>query len=227
MRSTLQKFEKICALAFLSLLVCAHALAQDRSSDSQAPTGATPPAATSASPPAGSAARRERAGASSQVGEGREESAAPEDLAIKARVMAKSLLFRRVPEPKVEFTGRPRRETVWESERENLPESVQPGVTYRDVGITLRITSVFPDIDRIVSEALGEAPASDDDEAEPRKGEGPNDGPRSGSEPQTSPSENSRVDASAGKTESTNADAGVGASARPRNSTRKGRQARP
>jgi hypothetical protein len=86
----------------------------------------------------------------------------PEDLSITARVTADSLVFRSVPEPKVEFTGRPRRETVWDSERTNLPEQVQPGVTYRNIGITLRITSVFADIDRIVAEALGEIPVSDD-----------------------------------------------------------------
>jgi hypothetical protein len=85
-----------------------------------------------------------------------------QDLSITARVTARELLFRQVPNPRVEFTGRPRRETVWEAERQNLPEQVQPGVTYRDIGITLRITSVFPDIERIVAEALGEIPPSDD-----------------------------------------------------------------
>jgi hypothetical protein len=35
-------------------------------------------------------------------------------------------------------------------------------VTYRDIGITLRITSVFADIERIVAEALGEVPVTDD-----------------------------------------------------------------
>jgi hypothetical protein len=84
------------------------------------------------------------------------------DLSITARVTADSLRFEKVPNPRVEFTGRPERETVWEAERENLPPQVQPGVTYRDVGITLRITSVFADIDRIVAEALGEVPLSDD-----------------------------------------------------------------
>jgi hypothetical protein len=72
------------------------------------------------------------------------------------------LQFRKVPNTSVEFNGTPERETVWEAERENLPQQVQPGVTYRNVGITLRITSVFADIDRIVAEALGELPATDD-----------------------------------------------------------------
>jgi len=87
------------------------------------------------------------------------------DLSITARVTADSLRFEKVPNPRVEFSGRPERATAWEAERENLPPQVQPGVTYRNIGITLRITSVFADIDRIVAEALGEVPAGD--EAQP------------------------------------------------------------
>jgi hypothetical protein len=84
------------------------------------------------------------------------------DLSITARVTADSLRFEKVPNTRVEFTGKPERDTVWEAERENLPQEVRPGVTYRNVGITLRITSIFADIDRIVAEALGEVPVNDD-----------------------------------------------------------------
>jgi hypothetical protein len=94
--------------------------------------------------------------------EGRPASADEADLAITARVTARELKFDVVPNPRVEFTGKPRRVTVWEAERHNLPQSVRPGETYRDIGITLRITSVFADIERIVAEALGEIPASED-----------------------------------------------------------------
>jgi len=83
------------------------------------------------------------------------------DLAITADVTARELLFEVVPNPTVEFTGRPERETKWEAERRNLPRPVQPGVTYRDFGIRLVITSRFADIERIVAEALGEVPVSD------------------------------------------------------------------
>jgi hypothetical protein len=83
------------------------------------------------------------------------------DIAITANVKARSLIFETVPNPIVEFPGKPDRDTVWEAQRENLPTPVQPGVTYRDIGIRLKITSVFRDIDRIVSEALGEIPVSD------------------------------------------------------------------
>ncbi len=63
-----------------------------------------------------------------------------------------------MPNARVDFTGQPERQTVWEADRENLPDEVRPGVAYRDIGIRLRITSVFADIDRIVAEALGEVP---------------------------------------------------------------------
>jgi hypothetical protein len=89
------------------------------------------------------------------------------DLSITARVTAESLRFEKVPNPRVEFTGQPKRNTVWESDRENLPQEVRPGVTYRNIGITLRITSVFADIDRIVAEALGEVPPTDDAQPSP------------------------------------------------------------
>ena len=84
------------------------------------------------------------------------------DVSITARVKARELRFDVVPTPSVEFPGQPARETKWEAERENLPTPVEPGVTYRNIGIRLKITSVFSDIDRIVAEALGEAPITDD-----------------------------------------------------------------
>jgi hypothetical protein len=95
------------------------------------------------------------------------EADASADISITARVTAESLRFERVPNPRVEFTGRPRRDTAWESERENLPQQVRPGETYRNIGITLHIRSVFADIDRIVAEALGEVPINDDAQPAP------------------------------------------------------------
>lgn len=80
------------------------------------------------------------------------------DVAITAKVTAKELIFEVVPATKVEFSGKQERKTEWSSERKNLPESVQPGVIYRDIGITLKIVSVFADIERIVDEALGIPP---------------------------------------------------------------------
>ena len=95
------------------------------------------------------------------------------DLSITGNVTARELLFEVVPTATVEFPGRPRRDTVWEAERTNLPPQVQPGVTYRDIGIRLKITSVFADIERIVAEALGEIPAPEAD-ASPETDSNPN-----------------------------------------------------
>ena len=84
------------------------------------------------------------------------------DIAIIADIKAESLLFEAVPNPKVEFPGNQKLKTSWEAFRHNLPTPVQAGVTYRNIGIRLKITSAFADIDRIVSEALGEVPVSQD-----------------------------------------------------------------
>ncbi len=84
------------------------------------------------------------------------------DIAITANVRARSLVFETVPNPTVTFPGTHTRETVWEAQRENLPTPVEPGVTYRNIGIRLKITSVFRDIDQIVAEALGEVAITDD-----------------------------------------------------------------
>lgn len=83
------------------------------------------------------------------------------DVSITANVTARELRFEVVPNPNVTFTGNPERKTTWEAERQNLPRPVQPFVTYRNIGIQLKITSVFADIDRIVAEALGEVPVTD------------------------------------------------------------------
>src|SRR5919202_933961 len=147
-------------LRSVATVPCAVLLAASLAPSAFAQTPARRSRSRGAPPPASQP--RERAGQGAEESPQRGGAGAQPDLSITARVTARELRFEKVPNPKVDFTGRPRRETVWESERENLPKQVQPGVTYRDIGITLRITSVFADIDRIVAEALGEVPPSDD-----------------------------------------------------------------
>lgn len=157
---------------FALLIVCSspagHAQTQEQQQQ-QRTTGQTPaPAATATNTPAQTTA-----------------TATPSktnDVEITANVTASELRFEVVPDPKVEFPGQPRRETVWEAERQNLPRPVQPGVTYRNIGIQLRISSVFADIDRIVAEALGEVPLTDDT---PQENAAP---PPAGAPPATQPS---------------------------------------
>jgi hypothetical protein len=100
--------------------------------------------------------------ASSQQKDASQVSVESADLAITATVTAKELRFDVVPNPTVEFPGRPKRDTLWEAERDNLPRPVEPGVTYRDIGIRLKIVSRFADIERIVAEALNEVPVTDE-----------------------------------------------------------------
>lgn len=126
------------------LLLCASvATAQEQQTNAR-----TPPPATAAD-----AAPQRSTQATSST---------PNDIEITANVTARELRFDVVPNPTVEFTGQPERETVWEAERQNLPRPVEPGVTYRNIGIQLKITSRFADIERIVAEALGEVPVTED-----------------------------------------------------------------
>ncbi len=63
------------------------------------------------------------------------------DITFDADVRMRELRFERAPEPEVYFRGNTRRNSVWESKRENLPDEVQEGVIYRDAGVRLRIVS--------------------------------------------------------------------------------------
>jgi hypothetical protein len=102
------------------------------------------------------------------------------DILITATVTAKELRFDAVPNPTVEFPGKPKRDTVWDAERDNLQRPVEPGVTYRNIGIRLKIASRFADIERIVAEALGEVPITD--EVKPQE----NNMPQSNAQPPAS-----------------------------------------
>jgi hypothetical protein len=60
------------------------------------------------------------------------------DVEMGARVKAKRLRFKKVPKTGVEFHGEPDIESDSGSERKNLPDEVEPGVTYRDVEVHWR-----------------------------------------------------------------------------------------
>jgi len=63
------------------------------------------------------------------------------DVEIGAVVRAKRLRFKRVPETEVRFHGDPDRDEESGSERENLPDEVEPGMTYPDVRVRWRATA--------------------------------------------------------------------------------------
>lgn len=65
------------------------------------------------------------------------------DIEFTADVKANWLRFEEVPETEVRFTGHPERESASGTDRENLPDEVEPGVTYRDPKVRLRIASAL------------------------------------------------------------------------------------
>ncbi len=66
------------------------------------------------------------------------------DIEIGAVVKARKLRFKTVPETEVRAGGRPA-EGESHTERENLPEQVEPGVTYRDVTVRWRAAARLED----------------------------------------------------------------------------------
>ena len=69
------------------------------------------------------------------------------DITFDADVRMRELRFERAPEPEVYFRGNTRRNSVWGSRRENLPDEVREGVVYRNAGVRLRIASEIRDSD--------------------------------------------------------------------------------
>lgn len=65
------------------------------------------------------------------------------DIEFTADVNAKELRFEEVPETEVRFSGHPERESASGTDRENLPDEVEPDVTYRDPKVRLRIASAL------------------------------------------------------------------------------------
>jgi hypothetical protein len=60
------------------------------------------------------------------------------DVEIGAVVKAKRIRFNKKPQADVEVHGEPGVEGGSGSARENLPDTVEPGVTYRDVRVAWR-----------------------------------------------------------------------------------------
>jgi pyruvate/2-oxoglutarate dehydrogenase complex dihydrolipoamide acyltransferase (E2) component len=63
------------------------------------------------------------------------------DIDFSASVKARELRFEEEPQTEVRFWGHPERNSVSVNERENLPEEVWEGVTYRNISVLSRIAS--------------------------------------------------------------------------------------
>ena len=57
------------------------------------------------------------------------------DAEVFTSVRAHELRFEKVPETRVSFEGEPAERSSSKTERKNLPDEVEPGVTYRDVEV--------------------------------------------------------------------------------------------
>ena len=68
------------------------------------------------------------------------------DISLDADVKMRELRFDEVPDPKVNFRGNTRRNSVWMSRRNNLPDRVREGVVYRDARVRLRIATEIAEI---------------------------------------------------------------------------------
>jgi hypothetical protein len=70
----------------------------------------------------------------------------PGDVEVFTGVRARELRFGKVPKTKVSFEGEPAERSSSRTERENLPEEVEPGKTYGDVKVrwTARSRIVHP-----------------------------------------------------------------------------------
>ena len=85
------------------------------------------------------------------------------DIEFTADVKARELHFERVPRTEVRFSGHPRRESASGTDRENLPDEVEPGVTYSDPEVRLRIASALDERDPELRRWFEEEDANDDE----------------------------------------------------------------
>ena len=65
------------------------------------------------------------------------------DIEIGAAVKMKAIRFEKVPETEVRFPDSDERRSGSHTERENLPDEIEPGVTYRDAKILWRAEAVL------------------------------------------------------------------------------------
>jgi hypothetical protein len=62
----------------------------------------------------------------------------PAEIEVGAVAKAKAIRFDKVPETKITFPGSDQERSGSHTERENLPDEIEPGVTYRDVTVRWR-----------------------------------------------------------------------------------------
>lgn len=76
------------------------------------------------------------------------------DLVLTATVRFDTLRVEANATPAVEFTGTLIDRTEWSAERINMPDKLEPGVTYTNGGIRLRILATFKNADALLEALL-------------------------------------------------------------------------
>ena len=76
------------------------------------------------------------------------------DIVVAARIHAESLRFDVSPDVRASLSGCPQLDTARVSMRTNLPRPVQPGVTYRNVTVDVRLRARFSEIDCLIADIL-------------------------------------------------------------------------
>jgi hypothetical protein len=72
------------------------------------------------------------------TGQRRKDAPPVADIEVGAVAKMKSIRFERVPETEVRFPGSDEERSGSHTERENLPDEVEPGVTYQDAKVRWR-----------------------------------------------------------------------------------------
>jgi hypothetical protein len=82
----------------------------------------------------------------------------PAEIEIGAVARADAIRFEKVPDTEVSFPGSDEERSGSHTERENLPDEIEPGVTYRDVTVRWRAgAAVRTEVAEEVCEELDEA----------------------------------------------------------------------
>jgi hypothetical protein len=100
-----------------------------------------------------------------------DETPPPAEIEAGATVKAKKLRFERVPETEVRFPGSDEERSGTHTERENLPDEVEPGVTYEDVKVRWEAGAAFrAEITPEVAEAIAEEEEEQEQTSGTRRG---------------------------------------------------------
>ena len=95
---------------------------------------------------------------------GKDDAPPPAEIEAGATVKAKKLRFARVPETEIRFPGSDEDRSGSHTERENLPDEVEPGVTYRDVKVQWEARAAFrAEVAPEVAEAMAEDPEEEEE----------------------------------------------------------------